>query len=92
MALNIQRKWTTIKLFSRLKLVEKAKVVFRLHGVVSAFKIIHFTPFCFRSVECKNVYMFGGFFSYRTRFRNKLFLYVFYMEKKYLIRRTTKWS
>lgn len=62
MALNIQRKWTTIKLFSRLKLVEKAKVVFRLHGVVSAFKIIHFTPFCFRSVECKNVYMFGFFF------------------------------
>lgn len=30
MALNIQRKWTMIKLFSRLELVEKAKVVFQL--------------------------------------------------------------
>lgn len=49
------------KLFSRLRFIEKLEVVFQLQGFVSAFKIIHFPPFCFGSVECKNVYMWGFF-------------------------------
>lgn len=62
MALNIQRKWTTIKLFSGLKLVEKVKVVFQLRGVVSAFKIIHFTPFFVSGLLNVKMYICLGFF------------------------------
>lgn len=72
----------------------RVKVAFQFQdGFVSAFQIIHWHS-CFWSVECKNVYMlvFLCFFSYRTRFRKKLFLYVFYMKNKHLIRRNTKWS